>query len=108
MINIDLIIHHEKESNWANYLRGLRENDWVRTIAESMYDVHDIHTYTSWLMYYLGSKNKDEFITIAVRMGCPMLTKRMDHINAATMWQESNISKSPKELCWHVYQISVV
>ena len=64
-----------------------------------MPDVHDIHTYSSWLMYYLGSKNEDEFITTAVRLGCPMLTKRMDHINTATMWQKSNISKSPKELC---------
>ena len=41
-------------------------------------------------MYYLGNKNEDEFVTTAVKLGYPMLTKKMDNITAA-MWQESNI-----------------
>ena len=40
-------------------------------------------------MYYLGSKNEDEFVSTAVKLGYPMLTKNMDSITAAAMWQES-------------------
>ena len=34
-------------------------------------------------MYYLGNKNEDEFVTTAVELGYPMLTKKMDNITAA-------------------------
>ena len=46
-------------------------------------------------MYYLGSKNEDTFVTTAVKLGYPMLTKNIDHITPATMWQEFNICKTP-------------
>ena len=36
----------------------------------------------------LGNKNEDECVTIAVKLGCPILTKKMDHITADAMWQE--------------------
>ena len=36
-------------------------------------------------MYYLGSKNEDEFVDTAVKFGYPMLTKKMDNITAAAM-----------------------
>ena len=58
-----------------------------------MSDVNDSKTCSSWLMYYLGSKNDDECISTAVKLGYHMLTKKMDNITAAAMWQESNISK---------------
>ena len=64
-----------------------------------MSDVNDSKTCSSWLMYYLGSKNEDEFVATAIKLGHPMLTKKMDNITAAAMCQESNISKNPKELC---------
>ena len=41
-------------------------------------------------MYYLGSKNEDEFVATAVKLGYPMLTKKMDNITAAAMRQESS------------------
>ena len=47
-------------------------------------------------MYYLGSKYEDEFVITAVELGYPMLTKKMDYITDAVMWQESNISKKSK------------
>ena len=50
-----------------------------------MSDVNDINTRSSWLIYYLGSKNEDEVVTTATKVGCPMLTKKMDHIAAAAM-----------------------
>ena len=37
-------------------------------------------------MYYLRSENEDEFVTTTVKLGYPMLTKKMDHITAAAMW----------------------
>ena len=33
-------------------------------------------------MYYLGSKNEDEFVSTAVKLGYPMLIKEMDNISA--------------------------
>ena len=67
-------------------LRGLKKNDWVTTICNSIPDVNDKNTYPSWLMYYLGSKNKDEFITTAVKLGYLMLTKNMDQITDVAIW----------------------
>ena len=49
-------------------------------------------------MYYLGSKNEDEFVTTAVKLGCPMLAKKIDHITTAAMWRESNISKKSQRI----------
>ena len=63
-----------------------------------MSDVNDSNTCSSWLMYYLGSKNEDEFVATAVKLGYPMLTKKMDNITAAAMWQESNISKKSQRI----------
>ena len=57
-----------------------------------MSDYNDIETRPSWLMYYLGNRNEDEFVTTAVKLGYPMLTKKMDNINTAAMWQEPNNS----------------
>ena len=48
-------------------------------------------------MYYLGSKNEDTFVSTAVKLGYPMLTKKIDNITAA-MWQESNISKKSQRI----------
>ena len=63
-----------------------------------MSDVNDSKTCTSWLMHYLGSKNEDEFFSTAVKLGYPILTKKMDNINAAAMWQEFNISKKSQRI----------
>ena len=53
-----------------------------------MSDFDDKETCSSWLMSYLGNKNEDEFFTTAVKLGYPMITKKMDNITAAAMWQE--------------------
>ena len=63
-----------------------------------MSDSNDKNTYSSWLMYYLGSKNEGEFDSTTVNLGCHMLTNKMNRITATAMWQESNILKSHKEL----------
>ena len=63
-----------------------------------MSDVNDKDTCSSWLIYYLDSKNEDEFVTTAVKFGYPMLTKKMNHIIAAVIWQESNISKESQRI----------
>ena len=86
MINIYLIIQYEKG---VSTLRGMRRNDSITTICEVMSGVHDINTCSSWLMYYFGSKNEEGFVSTAVKLGCPMLTKMMDHITTAAIWQES-------------------
>ena len=57
-----------------------------------MLDFNDKETCSSWLMHYLDNKNEDEFVIIAVKLGYPMLTKKMDNINTAAMWQEPNNS----------------
>ena len=44
-----------------------------------------ISTCFYWLIYYLHNNNKDEFVTTAVKLGYPILTKKIDHITAAAM-----------------------
>ena len=56
------------------------------------------HTCSSWLMYYLGSKNEYEFVATAIKLGYHMLTKKMDNITAAAMCEESNISKKSQSI----------
>ena len=50
-----------------------------------MSNANDKDTCSSWLMHYLGSKNQDEFVATTIKLGYPILTKRMDHITAAVM-----------------------
>ena len=92
------VIFINRSKNEHSFIRGLKRNDYVSNICDSMSDVHDRKTCSSWLMYYLGSKNEDEFVSTAVKLGYPMLTKKMDNVTVAAMWQESNISKNLKEL----------
>ena len=49
-------------------------------------------------MYYLGNRNEVNFVTTAVKLGYPMLTKKMDNITTAAMWQESNISLTSQRI----------
>ena len=49
-------------------------------------------------MNYLGSKNEDEFVTTALKMVYPMLTKKMNHLTADTICQESNIPKKSQRI----------
>ena len=79
-------------------MRGLKRNDWVTEICDVMSDYNDKETCSSWLMYYLSNKYEDEFVTTAVKLGYPMLTKKMDHVTAAAMWQESNISLTSQRI----------
>ena len=41
---------------------------------------------SSWLIYFLGSKDEDDFVTTSIKLGYPMLAKKMDHITAAAIW----------------------
>ena len=84
--------------NEQSFIRELKRNDYVSKICDSMSNVNDRKTCSSWLMYYLGSKNEDGFVSTAVKLRYPMIPKKMDNITAAAMWQESNISKKIKEL----------
>ena len=88
----------KRSKNYKSFIRGLSRNDWVTKICEVMTDFNDKETCSSWLMYYLGNKNEDEFVTTAVKLGYPMLTKKMDNITAAAMWQESNISLTSQRI----------
>ena len=44
-------------------------------------------------MYSFGRKFEDEFFSILIKLVYPILSQKRDLISAATMWQESNISK---------------
>ena len=50
------------------------------------------------LMYYLGSKNEDEFVSTAVKLDYPTLTKKINNITVAAIWQESNISEKSQRI----------
>ena len=63
-----------------------------------MADVNDRKPWSSWLMNYLGSKHEDEYISTALKLSYPMLTKKMNNVTAAAMWQESNVSKKSKRI----------
>ena len=69
-----------------SFIRGLKRKEYVFNICDSMSDVNDRNIFSSQLMYYLGSKNEDEFVSTAVKLEYHMLTKKMDNITVAAMW----------------------
>ena len=42
-------------------------------------------------IYYLGSKNEDEFISTTVKLAYLMSIKKMNHTTVVTIWQQLNI-----------------
>ena len=44
-------------------------------------------------MFLLGRKFEHEFYSVAIKLGYPALSQKMDKISAAAMWQDSNISR---------------
>ena len=52
-------------------------------------------------MYYLGRKFEDDFLSVAIKLGCPILSRKMDEISAAVMWQESNIPRKAQRIIVH-------
>ena len=35
---------------------------------------HNLETKYSWLIYYLGKKDEDEFVSVAIKLGYPILS----------------------------------
>ena len=50
------------------FIRGLKRNDYVSNICDTISDVNDSKIYSSQLMYYLGSKNENKFLSTAVKL----------------------------------------
>ena len=68
------------------------------TVCNSISNLNNLETKCSWLMYYLGRKFKDEFISVVIKLGCPILSRRIDLIITAAMWQEYNISRKSQRI----------
>ena len=93
-----LMIIIKRNKNDKSVIRGLRRNNWVTEICEVMSHFNDKETWSSMSIYYLGNKNGDEFVSTAVKLVYQMLTKKMDNITTAVMWQESNISLTSQRI----------
>ena len=86
----------KRSQNDQRLLREIRRNDLATTKCDSIYNVNDRNICSSLLIYYLGSKNEDEFVIATTNLGYLMFTKNIDQFTTV-MLQESNISKkSPK------------
>ena len=59
---------------------------------------HNFETKCSWLIYYLGKSFEDEFLSVAIELGYPILSQKMDEISAAAVWQQSNISRKAQRI----------
>ena len=88
----------KKSKHNKKIIRGLKRNDWVTKICEVISDFNDKEICSSLLMYYLGNTNEDEFVSTVVKLGYLMLTKKMDNITTAVMWQESSISLTSQRI----------
>ena len=55
-------------------------------------DDHDFVSNCSWLIYSLGKQFEDEFLSVAIELGYPILSQKMDEFSAAAMWLESNVT----------------
>ena len=62
----------------------------------------------SWLFYYLGKKVEDEFLSVTIESGYPILSQKMDEISAAVMWQESNVTTNAERIIDRYFSIFLV
>ena len=46
----------------------------------------------------MGKKNEDEFLSVAIELGYPILSQKMDEIGTATMCQESNVTTNAQRI----------
>ena len=44
------------------------------------------------MLYEFGKKYEDEFVAVSKKLGYPLISKKMNEIAAAAMWQGSNVS----------------
>ena len=45
------------------------------------------------IVNYSGSNFEDQFLSVAIKLGYPILYQKMDELSSALMWQELNISR---------------
>ena len=86
MIKIILILIIKRSKTDQSFIREVRRNDWVTTICDSISDINNKNTCFSWLIYYLGAKNEDKYVSTTVKLSDPMSTKKVDRITVAAMW----------------------
>ena len=48
--------------------------NWPVTLYNSISDESDFESNCSWLIYYLGKQFEDEFISVAIELGYPILS----------------------------------
>ena len=59
---------------------------------------HNFETKCSWLIYYLGKKFEDKFLSVAIELGYPILSQKVDEISSADMWQASNVTTNAQRI----------
>ena len=79
-------------------MRNCNRKDWPVTLCKSISSHHEFETKYSWLIYYLGKKIEDEFLSVTIDFGYPILSQKMDEISAAAMWQESNVTTNTQRI----------
>ena len=60
--------------------------DWPINICNSFLNDNNLETKCSWLMYHLGKSFEDEFISVAIKLGHPILSQKIDIISVTAMW----------------------
>ena len=61
-------------------------------------DDHDFVSDCSSSIYILGKKFEDEFLSVAIELGYPILSQKMDEFSAAAMWQGSNVTTNSQRI----------
>ena len=59
---------------------------------------HNFETKCSWLIYYLGKTFEDKFLSVAVELGYPILSQKVDEISSADMWLVSNVTTNAQRI----------
>ena len=72
MIIIISILLTKRSKNDQGFIRGISRNHWITTINDSISDVNNKDICSSLLMYYLGTKNEDKFVSTAAKLGYSM------------------------------------
>ena len=79
--NYFIVIIHHSSINKQSFVRNCNRKDWHVTICNSISNDHNLETKCSWLIYYFGRKFEDKFLSVAIKLGYPILSQKIDLIS---------------------------
>ena len=93
-----IVIINYRSINKRVFIRNCNRKYFPVTLYNSISSHHIFETKCSWLIYYLGKKFEDKFLSVTIELCYLILHQKLDEISAAAMWQASNVTTNAQRI----------